>query len=90
MENFWDSNVWGTLLLIALLLSSLLAGNVVRKTVPFLRNSLIPTSVLGGIILILVDLVYKAFTGVRIVDAPVFGGNGTATLEMMCPPKSRV
>ncbi|MBQ7064770.1 MAG: hypothetical protein IJM90_07770 [Firmicutes bacterium] len=83
MENFWDSNVWGTLLLVALLLSSLLAGNVVRKTVPFLRNSLIPTSVLGGIILILVDLVYKAFTGVRIVDAPVFGGNGTATLEMM-------
>ena len=33
MENFWDSNVWGFFNLIAVLLLSLLAATVLRKTV---------------------------------------------------------
>ncbi len=83
MEGFWDSNVWSTFLLVAILLASLLAGNVLRRKVPFLRNSLIPTSVLGGLLLIGVAAIYKAITGTVMFDAPIFQGRGTATLEVI-------
>ena len=83
MENFWDFNVWGTLNVIAVLLASLLAANMIKKAVPFLQASLIPTSVLGGGILIVVAGVYKAITGDIMFDTPFFGGNGTAKLEIL-------
>ncbi len=81
MSNFWDSNVWSTILLISVLLGSLLAGNIVKKSIPFMRNSLIPTSVLGGTILIIVAAIYKGITGNVMFDTATFGGVGTATLE---------
>ncbi len=83
MENFWDSNVWGSVLLIAVLLGSLLVGNVLKKSISILRNSLIPTSVLGGTVLIIVAAVYKAITGNVLFDIALFGGDGTATLEII-------
>ena len=63
MNNFWDYNVWGWMLLITVLLGSLLAGNMIKKLIPGLKNSLIPTSVLGGGILLIVAAIYKAITG---------------------------
>ncbi len=83
MNNFWDYSVWGWMLLMAVLLGSLLAGNVVKKSIPFLRNSLIPTSVLGGAILLIVAAIYKAIAGDVMFDTAIFGGNGTANLEMI-------
>ena len=83
MENFWDFNVWGSFNVIAVLLVSLLAANILRKSIPFLRNSLIPISVLGGGVLIIVAAIYKAITGDVMFDTPFFGKNGTATLEML-------
>ena len=81
MENFWDYSVWSTLNLIAVLLLSLLAANMIKKAVPWLQASLIPTSVLGGGILILVAGIYKLATGDVMFDTAFFGGKGTATLE---------
>jgi Na+/glutamate symporter len=52
LENFGDFSVWGTFALVATLLISLLVANVLKKTIKFLHASLIPTSVLGGIILV--------------------------------------
>ena len=83
MENFWDYNVWSGLNLIAVLLISLLAGNMLKKNIPLLQKSLIPTSVLGGVILIIVASVYKVLTGDVMFDTPFFGGNGTNVLEMI-------
>ena len=83
MENFWDFNVWGTFNLLAVLMGSLLIANVLRKSIPFLRNSLIPTSVLGGGILILVAAIFKLITGQVMFDTAFFGGNGTAILETL-------
>ncbi len=83
MENFWDSNVWGVILLFGTLLGSLLAGNVLKRWIPFLRRSLIPTSVLGGAILIIIAAVYKGVTGEVMFDTAAFGGNGTAYLEII-------
>ena len=83
MENFWDFKVWGGLNLFSVLLISLLAANLLKKFFPVLKASLIPTSVLGGGILIAVAGVYKLFTGDVMFDTPFFGGNGTVNLELI-------
>ncbi len=83
MGNFWDYNVWSLVLLLTVLLGSLLAGNVLKKTIHVLQDSLIPTSVLGGGILIVIAAVYKAATGNVMFDTAAFGGNGTAWLEII-------
>ena len=83
MANFWDFSVWGIILLFGILLGSLLAGNVVKKSIPFLRDSLIPTSVLGGLILLVAAAIYKAVTGEVMFDTAAFNGKGTETLEII-------
>lgn len=83
MQNFWDYNVWGFIWLTTVLLGSLLVGNVLKKGIPLLRKTLIPTSVLGGAILLVVAAVYKAITGEVMFDSAMFGGNGTAMLEIV-------
>ena len=83
MENFWDFKVWGWMLLMAVLLGSLLVGNILKKTIPLLQQSLIPTAVLGGAILLIVAAIYKAVTGNVMFDEPLFGANGTSNLEII-------
>jgi len=83
MENFWDYSVWGDFILIAVLLVSLLVANMLKKKIPFLQASLIPTSVLGGGLLVVVAGIYKAITGNVMFDTALFGGNGTTTLEII-------
>ena len=84
MENFWDSNVWGTYLLVGILLASLLVANALKRKIPFLRNSLIPNSVLGGILILVFVGVYKLCSGgVGLFDAEIFGGNAYATMEVL-------
>ena len=83
MENFWDFKIWGTINLIAILLLSLLVANILKKSIKFLRASLIPTSVLGGAILIIVAGIYKLITKEVMFDTVFFGSNGTANLEMI-------
>ena len=83
MINFWDSNVWSWVLLFAVLMGSLLVGNTLRRKIAFLRNSLIPTSVIGGSVLLIVAAIYKAFTGNVMFDTAAFGGNGTENLEII-------
>ena len=83
MNNFWDSNVWGFFNLLAVLLMSLLAANIVKKGIKPLRESLIPVSVLGGGILIIVEGIYKFITGDAMFDTAFFGSNGTEMLEII-------
>ena len=85
MENllFSEFRVWSWMILFAVLLGSLLAGNIVKKVIPPLKASLIPTSVLGGIILLIIAAIYKAITGEVMFDTDLFGGNGTASLEII-------
>ncbi len=83
MENFWDFNVWGTFNVIAVLLISLLAANMLKRKIKFLQASLIPTSVLGGGLLVLIAGIYKAITDDIMFDTAFFGSNGTATLEVL-------
>ena len=81
MTSFSDFKVWGSALLIATLLGSLLIGNIIKKTIKPLRNSLLPTSVLAGIILLLVAVVCDLIWDKDLFDLEIFGGNGYAMLE---------
>ena len=83
MENFWDYSVWGGLNLFSVLLISLLAANLMKKFFPVLKASLIPSSVLGGGILIVIAGIYKFCTGNVMFDTRFFGGNGTSVLELI-------
>lgn len=83
MENFWEFEAWGTYNLLAVLLLSLLAATMLRKNIKWLNESLIPTSVLGGGILIVIAGIYKLITGQVMFDTAFFGGNGTANLELI-------
>lgn len=81
--NFWDFSSWGFFNLIAVLLASLLAGNMLKRSIPVLQASLIPTSVLGGGILLAISTIYNAVTGQEMFDTAFFGGNGTTWLELL-------
>ena len=81
--NFWDSDVWSWILIFAVLTGSLLVGNTLRRKIPFLKSSLIPTSVIGGTVLLIVAAIYKVITGEVMFDSAAFGGNGTNALEII-------
>ena len=83
MLNFWDYSNWGTINLFAVLLLSLLIATVLKNFIGFLNKSLIPTSVLGGFILLITAGIYKVVTGDFFFDTAFFGGHGSATLEVI-------
>ena len=81
--NFWDFSSWGFFNLIAVLLGSLLVAQMLKRSIPALEASLIPTSVLGGGILLVFSAVYNAISGQELFDTAFFGGNGSAWLELI-------
>ena len=83
MANFWDFSVWGGLFLMAVLLCSLLIGNMLKKAIPFLRDSLIPTSVIGGLILLIISEIFNLITGKNLFELSIFGANGYNNLEII-------
>ncbi len=83
MISFSDYSVWGWFNVLAVLLASLLAANALKKAIPLLQKSLIPVSVLGGVILVVIAGIYKAITGDIMFDTAFFGNNGTNVLEQI-------
>ena len=83
MEAFWDYSVWGFFNIFAILMVSLLAANALKKAIPALEASLIPTSVLAGILLLVFSMIYDQFVPVKLFDSKLFGENGYAYMEMI-------
>ncbi len=83
MENFWDSSVWGFINLLAVLLLSLLIANILKRKIKFLKYSLIPTSVLGGAILLIVAGIYDLFAKTPLFETAFFGSTGYQNLEII-------
>ena len=81
--NFWDFSAWGFFNLMTVVLGSLLVAQMLKRSIPALEASLIPTSVLGGGVLLLISTVFKFVTGEDFFDTTFFGGNGTAWLELL-------
>ena len=62
-SNFWNLDVWSFVIVLSILFIGMLAANLLRRRVPFLRKSLIPSSVLGGFLILLADWAFKAAFG---------------------------
>ena len=68
--NFTLANydaVWAFLVQMGLLLLFLMAGNILRRTVPLFRKCLVPSALLGGTMLLAVNIITKQF-GFVLVD----------------------
>ena len=57
--NLWDANVWSFVITMTLLFVSMILANTLRNTIPALRRLMIPSSVLGGFILLIANTVFK-------------------------------
>ncbi len=83
MENFADYSVWGGFLLVAVLLLAVITANTLKRMIKPLHNSLIPASVLGGLILLVISFIYKLIFGQEMLETYFFGTNGSANLEII-------
>ena len=59
--------VWSFLVQLGLLLIFLMVGNILRRKIPLFRNCLVPSALLGGAMLLIVDIICKQ-CGVVLVD----------------------
>ena len=59
LENY--DAVWGFMVQLGLLLLFLMLGNILRRVVPLFRKCLIPSALLGGALLLIVDIIAKQF-----------------------------
>ncbi len=55
--NLWDDNVWGFFIQLGVIALTLLVSNCIRRKVKFIKNSLLPTTVIGGILLLLLKFI---------------------------------
>lgn len=62
-QNFWDASVWSLMIELTLLLVGMLTANMLRRLNKPLRQSLIPSAVLGGFIILLGNLGYESLFG---------------------------
>ena len=67
MPASWDftlanyDSVWATLVQIGLLVIALLVGNVLRLYVPLFKKCLVPSALLGGLLLLIINMICKSF-----------------------------
>lgn len=53
--------VWSFMVQLGLLLMFLMVGNILRRKIPLFRNCLVPSALLGGAMLLLVNIITKQF-----------------------------
>jgi len=73
--NLWDPGVWSFIFALAVLFLGMLVANALIRLVKPLRNMLIPSSVLGGFLLVAFLAIMKALTGENLIEP--------STLEML-------
>ena len=72
-QSTWDFTlanydaVWGFMVQFGSLLLFLLLGNILRRKIPFFRKCLVPSALLGGVLLLLVNVTGKQF-GIELFD----------------------
>lgn len=81
--SFAELSVWTFLMTIAVLGASMLLAAALKHFIPFLRKTLIPVSVLGGIILLIASTITYYAAGDYLFNLPVFGGGEEAAYSGM-------
>ena len=57
VKSFAETSVWTGLIQIFILIAALMVGNILRRTIPFMRKSLIPSALLGGTIVLILKFI---------------------------------
>ena len=72
--GFWEFEIWAGMLQFGLLSVVLLLANSLRRKIPFLRKSLLPTAVLGGFIIFVIRIfgVFDQFFDNNFLDMVVY------------------
>lgn len=70
--NFWDYGAWSFIALLAVLFFGLLLATALKRKIKILKRSLLPSSVLGGLIILAVSTTMKFTTGNYLFDLPLF------------------
>lgn len=83
--NFYDPGIWGPVLLVGVLFASLILANIIKTKVPFFKKQLIPNSVMGGIIILVISTICFYTKGTYLFNLPVFSqaGRGNSILEVL-------
>lgn len=75
-------NAWGIVSIVAVLLISLILANMMKRRIPFIKKSLIPTSVLAGGIVLIVSSIYTIATkGDYLFELEFFGSPSQQTIK---------
>ena len=69
--NFWDAPVWNFVLTLTYLLIAMMVANILIQTVPLIRRMMIPSSVLGGFLILFVHFIFRKVTGVAFLDRTI-------------------
>ena len=64
LDNY--GQVWSFLVQLGILMIFLLAGNIMRRKIPLFRKCLVPSALLGGAMLLIVDIICKQFNFVLV------------------------
>lgn len=83
--NFFDPTIWGPILLVGVLFASLLLANIIKTKVPFFKKQLIPNSVLGGLMILIISTICFYTKGSYLFNLPIFSqaGRGNSVLEVL-------
>ena len=71
--SFSELSIWTFIMVFATLLASMLIASILKRFIPFLQKTLIPVSVLGGIILLIISTTVYFTVGDYLFNLPVYG-----------------
>lgn len=55
--DLWDDNVWNLMIQLGIIAMAILVSNCIRRKIKFVKNSLLPTTVIGGILLLVLKFI---------------------------------
>lgn len=66
--NFWDQSIWSFVITLTVLLLAMLVATILRQRFSWIRRFMIPSSVLGGFLILLANVIHLLITGRHIFD----------------------
>lgn len=69
--NFWDREIWSFIITLSVLFGAMFIAHILRRKIHIFKDSLLPGSVLGGFIVLIIGMIYEKITGEAMLDRSV-------------------
>jgi ESS family glutamate:Na+ symporter len=85
-----NTSLWGMVIQFGIIAAILLLANFLRRQVPFVRKTLMPTAVLGGFLLLILRLIFPNLINTDVLEMITYHGIGLGfiALSLRVPEKS--